>query len=71
MSVSKWRYTEDCDGDYCIGDCDLCSKNNEEKTITDNIIWQYKDNEPIDVQIDDFIKTQIGLCLLGMEGESE
>ena len=26
MSVSKWRYTEACDGNYCCGDCDLCDK---------------------------------------------
>ena len=27
MSVSKWRYNpEICDGDYCPGDCDICSK---------------------------------------------
>ena len=27
MSVSKWAYTpEMCDGEYCVGDCDLCSK---------------------------------------------
>ena len=26
MSVSKWRYTEECDGNYCCGDCDLCDK---------------------------------------------
>lgn len=27
MSVSKWAYDPDyCDGDYCVGDCDLCSK---------------------------------------------
>ena len=30
MSVSKWRYTEACDGDYCCGDCDCCSKEPEE-----------------------------------------
>lgn len=30
MSVSKWRYTEECDGDYCPGDCDLCDKEPEE-----------------------------------------
>ncbi len=25
MSVSKYAYTpEFCDGQYCIGDCDLC-----------------------------------------------
>ena len=27
MSVSKWAYSpEKCDGDYCPGDCDFCSK---------------------------------------------
>ena len=27
MSVSKWAYTpEMCDGDICVGDCDLCDK---------------------------------------------
>ena len=27
MSVSKWAYSpEKCDGDFCIGDCDLCNK---------------------------------------------
>lgn len=26
MSVSKWAWTERCDGDYCPGDCDLCRK---------------------------------------------
>jgi len=27
MSVSKWAYSpERCDGDYCPGDCDRCSK---------------------------------------------
>ena len=27
MSVSKWAYTpEKCDGDFCPGDCDYCSK---------------------------------------------
>ena len=30
MSVSKWRYTEECDGDYCCGDCDKCDKEPEE-----------------------------------------
>ena len=25
MSVSKWRYTEACDGRPCVGDCDYCS----------------------------------------------
>ena len=27
MSVSKWAYEPSkCDGDYCCGDCDFCSK---------------------------------------------
>ena len=27
MSCSKWAYEpEKCDGDYCVGDCDLCKK---------------------------------------------
>lgn len=30
MSVSKWAYTpEKCDGDICVGDCDLCPKKDE------------------------------------------
>lgn len=30
LSVSKWKYTEECEGDYCCGDCDLCDKEPEE-----------------------------------------
>ena len=30
MSVSKWCYNPDyCDGDFCVGDCDLCPKTDE------------------------------------------
>lgn len=37
MSVSKWRYTEACDGRPCVGDCDLCPTDNMESGIyTDN-----------------------------------
>lgn len=25
MSVSVWRWTEECDGRICVGDCDVCS----------------------------------------------
>lgn len=25
MSISKWRYTEECNGRPCSGDCDHCS----------------------------------------------
>ena len=31
MSVNKWRYTPECDKDYCPGDCDECGKNEEEE----------------------------------------
>lgn len=35
MSVSKWAYSpERCDGDACVGDCDLCQK---AKTSPSNI----------------------------------
>lgn len=39
MSVSKWKYTEECDGEYCCGDCDLCDKEPEEESedLTDEI----------------------------------
>ena len=26
MSVSKWRWTPECDKGICVGDCDLCDK---------------------------------------------
>ena len=26
MSVSKWRWTEDCDHGICVGECDKCDK---------------------------------------------
>jgi hypothetical protein len=35
MSVSLWRYTEDCNGNPCPGDCDLCEKNLEESEEDD------------------------------------
>lgn len=31
MSTDKWRWTPDCDKDYCIGDCDLCRKEDTEE----------------------------------------
>lgn len=33
MSVSKWRYTEACDGRPCVGDCDFCSFDPEEPEL--------------------------------------
>lgn len=33
MSVSKWAYEPKvCDGDICIGECDLCKKADEALT---------------------------------------
>lgn len=36
MSVSKWNYTESCNDNYCIGDCDLCEK---EEVKTMDCFW--------------------------------
>ena len=36
MSCSLWRWTEDCDHDFCIGDCDLCDKNLEDEEEEDD-----------------------------------
>lgn len=34
MSVSKWAYSPDkCDGNLCPGDCDNCSKAEEEDEL--------------------------------------
>lgn len=30
VSVSKWRWQEDCDGYPCPGDCDHCGKEDED-----------------------------------------
>lgn len=36
MSCSKWAYSpEKCDGDYCCGDCDFCSKAEDEEDEID------------------------------------
>jgi len=29
MSVSKWKWTPECDRGICVGDCDLCDKAEE------------------------------------------
>jgi len=31
MSVSKWKWTPECDKGICVGDCDLCDKAEEEE----------------------------------------
>lgn len=39
MSVSKWNYDPDkCDGQPCIGDCDLCNREVEQ-----DITWELND----------------------------
>lgn len=50
MSASLWRYNpEVCDGDYCPGDCTLCSK----ETEVEIIIGKYKRNEESEEESDD------------------
>lgn len=36
MSVDLYRWTEECEGDYCIGDCDLCHKYEEREETDDD-----------------------------------
>ena len=33
MSASLYRWKPSCDGDYCVGDCDLCSKEDDGEQI--------------------------------------
>lgn len=33
MSVSLWRWSEDCEGVPCVGDCDLCDRNRETDVV--------------------------------------
>ena len=35
MSVSKWAYTNACEGQSCPGDCDSCSRVEVETNIYD------------------------------------
>lgn len=35
MSVSLWRWTEECDGRFCVGDCDLCTCEEEDEDVCD------------------------------------
>ena len=37
MSVSKWAWREECDKDYCPGDCDNCPKADEEDEVWKDI----------------------------------
>ena len=31
MSVFRWRYTEECEGRFCCGDCDNCDYGENEE----------------------------------------
>ena len=33
MSVSLWRWSEECDGRACPGDCDGCTENEETEKL--------------------------------------
>lgn len=38
MSVSLWAYSpQKCDGNVCVGDCDLCSKADEAEKCIDPV----------------------------------
>ena len=49
MSVSKWRWTESCDGKPCCGECDLCTEGDEEDDGDDGCCDVHK-SEADDVQ---------------------
>jgi len=38
MSVSKYRWTEECDTHICVGDCDLCDYEDETYTVEEPTI---------------------------------
>lgn len=41
MSVNKWAYEpKKCDGDFCIGDCDLCGKANNSYCHDALVDWE-------------------------------
>ena len=51
MSVSKWRWTEDCDKGICIGDCDKCDKAVFEEGENDEI-KEHTDGDRIHIAVD-------------------
>ena len=63
MSVSLWRYTEQCEGRPCPGDCDCCEYDPDEVTITPptvdygEILKPYKVYEKVKAVT---VKTEIG-----------
>lgn len=63
MSVDLWRYTEECEGRLCPGDCDCCDFDPDEVTITPptvdygEILKPYKVYENVKAVI---VETEIG-----------
>ena len=47
MSVSLYRWTEACDGGFCPGDCDLCSRNEEDEKEEENMKLEIMDYEGV------------------------
>ena len=46
MSVSKWAYApEKCDGKPCVGDCDMCSRAEDEVSIPSTDVLEYMGDE--------------------------
>lgn len=38
--MSLWKYTEACEGDLCIGDCDKCDRrdDDEQENVADKTV---------------------------------
>lgn len=62
MSVSKWKYTPACDGDYCVGDCDLCNKEPEaeekqmSKYIDQDALCEFARHSTIGIDANDIMR---------------
>ena len=48
MSCSLYRWTEECDGQECPGDCDLCPKADEQEEGDDVRIMQEQTDDNTD-----------------------
>lgn len=45
MSVSLWAWREECDRDYCPGDCDYCKKAEESEDEKDEVVQEQETKE--------------------------
>ena len=43
MSVSKWAWTENCEGNLCVGDCDLCDMKEKENVMDKQKAFEWMD----------------------------